>query len=265
MTIRNSSEFSGHPSAQIPTRSLLKASPVRQDSLATIACGEQWYFRIDGREYGPSSRDQLEKFLKPPRLCKSMEVMCTQREGTWFLVAKDETLETALCKFGILPAVNSATDSSLYKGSQVWDSICTRCETLAKKIVEHSLILNFIIVIAAVNLVFLYATDESHVRERVILSIYETIWKEARSFHPKLTHIDEWREFADDASKKIQPLLRELGRSANVRKPLRQQLLFAGRDHLAKLLEGNDVPAQGLPTTELIDKYLHLLREQLPR
>ena len=118
-------------------------APVPTESPRAKNAIEQWYFRIDGHEYGPSSRDQLEHFLKPPRLCTSMEVMCTKRDGFWFLILRDETLETVLNKVGI--RVESATTSRNWptpsRTSALMEKLSDWSDQFKQKVSRHGTLL----------------------------------------------------------------------------------------------------------------------------
>jgi hypothetical protein len=61
---------------------------------------ERWYLQIDGHRYGPVARAELEKFLRPPRLCSRLDVKCGD-DGMWFSIDRDETIDKVLVKTGV--------------------------------------------------------------------------------------------------------------------------------------------------------------------
>ncbi len=242
------------------------ASPVRQDPRSAGTPTEQWYFRIDGREFGPSSRDQLEHFLTPPRLCTSLEVMCTEREGYWFLIAKDETIEMVLKKVGIsLEPVAAMKPLSVTRviasESAGWFSGLST--TVTNAVARHPVLIFGLLAFASINGTLLYLVRDTMTREREILSRFESLLNTAVDFEPKKQSADEWRKFADQAEKELEPLVKELARTASVKQPVRQKLLFAGRDHLTKLFQAAEPPLKHSPATRVIDRYLQLARDQL--
>ena len=176
------------------------AMPLRHGTESTDQSTEKWYFRDDGREFGPSSRNQLEHFLSPPRLCRSMEVMCTKNEGHWFLIAEHEMLEHVLQKVGVasesqdlpLPSRSIPLSTSLFVE---WAR--DRCEVLGSWASRNASVILVGFSFAAVNAVLLFATSDPDARERKILAIYQTTWTAAREFDAAEESSADWRSFAD--------------------------------------------------------------------
>jgi hypothetical protein len=262
MTAGNKPNSTGNKTAE----SHRAASPVRQDPRFAGTPAEQWYFRIDGREFGPSSRDQLEHFLTPPRLCTSLEVMCTEREGYWFLIAKEETIEKVLEKVGIrLEPVTemkplSATQATAPDPVSWLGGIS---ETVANAVARHSVLILILLAFVSMNGTLFYLTRDTTTREREILSRFKSLLDTALDFKTKQRSAEEWRTFADEAERELRPLINELTRTASVKEPVRQKLLFAGRDHLKKLFQTTDPPLSYSPEAKMVDKYLQLARDQL--
>lgn len=243
------------------------ASPVRQDPKFRAPSSEKWYFKIDGKEFGPSSRDQLEHFLQPPRLCKSLEVMCSEREGFWFLVAVDETIDVVLDKVGIVPPPESTSTSAeepVWRPpsttSKVIDWFQDQFLVLSELVSRHFAILLAVVGIIVVNVVILYVTADPYVREREILSRFETLWRDAQKFDDD---DDKWPAFAASASTEIEPIVKQLARTANRDRPVTQSLLFVGRDYLTKLFQAKSPPEKGSVDANVVGRYLKLANEQL--
>lgn len=253
------------------------ASPVRQEA-ASLAAGEQWYFRIDGKNFGPSSRSQLEHFLQPPRLCKTLEVMCTDRNGYWLTIGVDETIEMVLQRFGIpLQAGTNTTTVSraktviipkpsrgfslqsvislpIEKLKDTASNIADRLGPTAKKFGAVTVIAVALLICGSTAFVLMGGLRKS---DSQILAQYNTIWKEATTMHGS-SSAEQWREFADKSLTELEPTIRELSQSANVHNPKRQDLLFAGRDHLRKMLKAERPPEKATLSARVFERYLQL-------
>ncbi len=226
---------------------------------------ERWYFRIDGKEFGPSSRSQLERFLEPPRLCQSLEVMCSEREGRWFLIAKHETIEMVLRKVGVQVEQNSA--AAIRPASrlpQFLEEMRERYRRFVEGLGKIQALLWVLFAFLVVNGVVFYFLSEGMGRERKILARYESLLEATRQFDPKTAKEEDWRRFADGANAEIEPMVRQLQRTASRHRPIQQNLLFAGRDYFTKLFQAAAPPAADSNNVKVIEKYLSLVREQLP-
>lgn len=221
---------------------------------------ERWYLRIDGHNYGPATRTDLERFLQPPRLCSVMEVKCG--DGVWFTIARHETIDKVLAKVGIVvepvqePSHPSSTSRS--QGGALRDF----CGGLGAWLVHHRRKAARVLVYGGLGVAAFLAFRDPYVGDREFLSRYETLWREARRFGTETTDSD-WRTFADRRIAELEPILRELERSASVHQPIRQNLLFAGRDHLRSILKESHPPAATSSHVQLFERRLELARDQL--
>ena len=232
---------------------------------------EQWYLRIDYTMYGPVSRSGLEQFLRPPRLCSMLQVMCSTDHGQWHSISKNETIDKVYLKFGIKDAT-SALPPLVTRPS--WGR--SRFEMFAEAISEtsqsiFSVIFRFrtqsaaLLLIISANVVVSYLTSDGSARDRQILKQFESIWDSARRFDKADASQDEWREFADHEIGAITSILTELQRTASVRRPARQALLFAGRDGLMKLLQEPTPAAIDSEVGTQIEVRLHQAHKSLPK
>lgn len=244
---------------------------------------EQWYFRIDGKNFGPSSRAQLEHFLRPPRLCKTLEVMCTERQGFWHTIGVDETIEMVLERFGIpLPDVPSAAPVVTPKSKAVakpastvtlpgW--ISTPIDRVAelfgglldligppiKRFGPYVIIALALFIAGSTAFVMMGGMQIS---EKQIVSQYDAIWKEATAMSGGKAS-DQWRQFADKSLAELEPTLRDLSHSSSVQNFSRQQLLFAGRDHLKKMLKADEPPKKFSASARVFERYMLLARKNV--
>lgn len=244
------------------------ALPVGRVSGGGGVSTEQWYFRIDGREYGPTSRDQLEKFLAPPRLCKSLEVMCSIREGHWSLIANDVTVEMVLERFGIVddPVSEVAPSRPVYRApNPIVEWFRETVEWVIERLVKHARVILAVVGLIALNIAIMYFFADPVARELEIVSRYELLWNSALKLGSSEASGDDWRAFADNAESELAPLIKEVARSASVQNPVRQELLFLGRDHLRPMLEAKEPPTKGSSAAIAIKRYFKLLHDQLPK
>lgn len=215
------------------------------NSVTSTNTGELWYLKIDDKEFGPVSRAQLEYFLRPPRLCSMLQVMCTLDLGMWYLIGRDENLDDVLSRFGIEAPVQSKPEPVVMQGPGLIEQFLDGVSRLARGVVstvgrfrvEASLVLALV----ALNVAFLYFTSDGLGRERQILQTFETLWSDVTQFNPESESKEAWREFADDAISELEPLIDELSSSTKT-SPQRQRLLFIGREQLLAILK-EETPA----------------------
>ena len=222
---------------------------------------EQWHLRIDGQVFGPATRAQLEQFLRPPRLCKHMQVVCTIQPGEWHTIAPEETLEDVLRLVGIRTDETIEDAEASPAGDEeptpsIWEIIAPWFK-LSVKIIGGAGVL------VALNVALLWILRDPHAREREILAKYETIWDELRIYQPGDVAEEDWRAFADNAVNEIEPITKGLAQSADRHQPIQQSLLYAGRDHLIPLLKSAEPPSATNPAVTIFERYLRNLNRQL--
>lgn len=222
---------------------------------------EQWYFRIDGKNYGPTSRDALERFLSPPRLCKSVQVMCSVFDGQWLLVHSNETVEEVLHKFGLVtdPPIEEP-DAEPVAPSRVVEMVRSATTAAFETVWKYKFVIFLLVVVAAVNLLFLYLFVDEDDRNQKITAKFQSIWDTVQKSKSRETSDDEWQTFAEESRMELEPIIDELARSATVQKPVRQQLLFLGRDHLKPLLASETAPMVDAPSRRAIETYFKLIQ-----
>jgi hypothetical protein len=231
---------------------------------------EQWYLRIDNKKFGPVSRSEMEFFLRPPRLCRIIQVMCTVREGYWYSIAQHETVDNVLLQFGLndlrkeaasVQSFPPSTPSSLAnRGSDFRRS----CKFAYAGILNYRVPLVVALTAVVLNAGFLVVFSSSLGRDREILNRYEAIWKVACELNSIKASNDDWKDFTDKSNVQLESLLDELLRTASVHDPVRQNLLYGGRDHLAKILRQESPKAVDSYDGRLFEKRLNIARQQVP-
>jgi hypothetical protein len=220
---------------------------------------ERWFLRIDGHHYGPVGRTELEKFLLPPRLCSVLEVKCGD-DGVWFSIGRNETIDKVLVRAGVAPEPGPQAVwqrpqpsflSNLIGGVAAW-------------LLERWIPVSAVVILALVNAVSLFVLRDPYVRDREILARYEGMWRELRSVDAEKTAGDDWRKLADPMLKELEPMLKELDETASIHEPARQNLLFAGRDHLRTILREKAPPQAKNPHIYLFERRMQTARAQFP-
>ena len=229
---------------------------------------EEWYFRIDGRKFGPSTRAQLETFLRPPRLCKSLEVMCTGGNGTWLLIQSHETIDTVLHRVGLGNQASTKTRSSKFEHKPSAASIRTHrisngLEALTETASKYRVWIIAFLLLLLTNSITLYATSDRYAAERTVFLRAVEIWKSARSFDSKVIDNPEWLAFSERARTEVEGFTTELAAKANRSRPVTQELLFLVRDHLKPALSKQTPPTKGSAELSVIDRYLKAIGHQL--
>lgn len=220
---------------------------------------ERWFLRIDGHHYGPVGRTELERFLLPPRLCSVLEVKCGD-DGVWFSIARNETIDKVLVRAGVAPEPAAQT---LWQRPEP-SALSNLISGLAAWLLERWVPVSAVVILATVNAVAMFVLRDPYVRDREILARYEGMWRELLAVDPQQTKGDDWRKLADPMLTELEPILKELDETASVYEPARQNLLFAGRDHLRSILREKAPPEAKNPHILLFERRLKTARAQFP-
>ncbi len=86
------------------------------------------------------------------------------------------------------------------------------------------------------------------------IAIYSSIWNELRAKRSAQTTSADWDAFADAARQQVAPIIARLEKTASSDNRMEQQLLWAGRDCLPKMLA--DARQQESPSEEKFAGYL---------
>lgn len=223
---------------------------------------EHWFLRIDEKVVGPVTRAQLESFLRPPRLCRRMDVMCSLQPERWHCIKSTQVLDDVLALAGVekpvaKQATNLAPRFSLFEflGSY-WDGI-------SAGIIEYRAIIGIAFLFVAVNSIAWVLAQDPDLKEREILAMYESISAKMREFREDHSDIEDWKRFASESVRVVEPMIAELKRTSNVHHPIRQNLLYAGQDSLISLLKSGQPPTDQDQSLRVFERYLDIVRGQL--
>ncbi|MDB5337905.1 MAG: hypothetical protein JWN70_3524 [Planctomycetaceae bacterium] len=75
--------------------------------------------------------------------------------------------------------------------------------------------------------------------EKYVYTEFQAVWTEMKGLRDHQASPKEWRDFTEKSKARVLPLCERLERSVNSKRPARQELLWAGRHCLLKLLEGS--------------------------
>lgn len=75
--------------------------------------------------------------------------------------------------------------------------------------------------------------------EKHVYTEFQAVWTEMKGLRDHQASPKEWRDFTEKSKSRVLPLCERLERSVNSQRPARQELLWAGRHCLLKLLEGS--------------------------
>ena len=227
----------------------------------TAIAGEKWYLKIDDTEFGPVTRSQLEYFLQPPRLCSVLQVMCSTQDGSWHLIARHETIDKVLSRFGFDHIPSSLpeplSDDSSARNARFIERICDVYRAMKSGLLKYNVEWSLVVVMVGINVSYLYITSDGLARERQILRRFESTWELALQFDPDDESKDEWREFADNAIVELETLIEELRKSRRS-SPEQQLLILIGREQLLVALQE---PTPAITGSKLADDLNSQLRQ----
>ena len=242
---------------------------IRESPPASQIAEEQWYLRIDEKVIGPVARAQLEQFLRPPRLCRRMDVMCSFDPECWHRIQLTQTLDDVLALAGI-PVLSEEepfdvepTVSLTEQFAERWSHFVGRMGQYVTRVREYKGVIAMVLLLVAVNGIAWIWFQDPQVREREILTQYESIWQTIKEFHEGSLSEDDWSEFAQDSLSQLEPTIAELKRTSNVHHPARQNLLYAGQDHLVSILTSNKPPKKGDQSATIFERYLRISQKEL--
>jgi hypothetical protein len=73
--------------------------------------------------------------------------------------------------------------------------------------------------------------------ERAYYGVLDEVWRDLRGLRARSATEDEWSQFSAAAREKIQPIIKDLKRTAHADAPARQHLLWAAEDYLLPMLD----------------------------
>ncbi|MGE3314843.1 MAG: DUF4339 domain-containing protein [Planctomycetaceae bacterium] len=99
------------------------------------------------------------------------------------------------------------------------------------------------VLLVALNAILFAAMRPALSQEQKYFANLQGIVDELDHLSRRPTSAEEWQEFRTRAEASLQPMVRNLEESAGAAQPIRQHLLWAGRDHLMEMLAQAGRPA----------------------
>lgn len=234
-----------------------------QTNLSPCATTEdRWFLRIDEKIVGPITRAQLETFLRPPRLCQRMDVMCSLQPERWHCIKSTQILDDVLALAGLEKAVARQT-LKLVPRFSLFENLGSCWDGIAAGVLEYRGLIGIAFLLVAANLVAWVLSQNPDSREREILATYESISEKMREYREGRWANEDWKRFALESLQVVEPMIAELKRTSNVHHPVRQNLLYAGQDSLTSLLKSGEPPADKDQSALVFERYIEIVREQL--
>jgi hypothetical protein len=193
---------------------------------APIPPGEEWFYELDGRVHGPLSRADLEELLNGSGET-ALQVRVRQgAEGPW------HPFRTASAAPATLPTPQPSWDGDLpVRSSQAPQSRLSAGKGgLGRLLRSNWDLCAGLVVWLLLNGLFLLWFQDPYSRERNYLQTLRTISSEVHELREKSASEAEWRAFAQRTHVALDPIVRDLKKSANASEPAKQQLLWAARD-----------------------------------
>jgi hypothetical protein len=200
---------------------------------APIPPGEEWYYDLDGRVHGPLARADLEELLNGSGETGLQVRVRRGADGPWRPFRTVSAAPVSIPRSqpdwaaGDLPARSAPAPRprlSVGKGS-LGDLLRSNWDLCAGLVVWLLL-----------NGFFLLWFQDPYSRERSYLQTLRTISSEVHELREKSASEAEWRAFAQRTQVALDPIVRDLKKSANASEPAKQQLLWAARDLTPRIL-----------------------------
>jgi hypothetical protein len=187
-----------------------------------IPPGEEWYYELGGRTHGPLSRSDLEDLLnRAGETARDVRVR-QGADGSW---KPFQTPATAAAPANLADSPWSGTVAASQSRTAPRSSGGLR-ELMHAHWDIGAALGGWILL----NVAFLSLWPQSYARERQYLQSLEAISAEVQDLRHKPTTDAEWSQFTQRTRATLEPMVKDLKKSASASEPVRQQLLWAARD-----------------------------------
>jgi hypothetical protein len=210
---------------------------------------ERWYFRIDGKRYGPVGNAELDKLLKPPRVAPMVDARPVDFEGEWVQIGPGDDFSKAVDHFGIdfTPGEDDGVSSGKRRrgGERTWfeRNVIDPLESIGNLFGKHRLTVFIAVVFLSVNAAALPYLLPKRGAERDYLATYDDIHKQFKALRKaESTTPEQWQQFSNESKKRLEPILADLAKSTDPQDQLRRYLLWAGRDCLLPIVSQTELP-----------------------
>jgi hypothetical protein len=194
----------------------------------TIPPGEEWYYEVDGRAHGPFRWSALEELLGCSGETAAEARIRKGKEGDWtpFRSVAASTRSTGMTAVAVSSDRQAASSEALLRRPEGFKSLIVRHWDIAAAVGVWLLL----------NVLFLLFWPEPYARERRYLGTLQSLVAEVDRLRSSSASGNEWQELAKKSHEQLDPIVRDLEKSANSSEPLRQQLLWSARDLAPKII-----------------------------
>lgn len=239
-----------------------------------------WFYKIDGEIKGPCSASEL-LHLHDDGTLLSGDLIRQERCETWLAYGHCEMdIEKARledCPHESQPDQTSGpsadADADIAVAKSTQKAIPQRIRQRRRRIrsnrrysfvnlvQRHRLALGVVLLIAISNLAVLAVPN--HDADREVYELYAELWATVERMDERSASPDEWSEFGDSVRGNLEPIISRLEEEADVRHPVKQNLMWAGRDNLLPAIDRHQKKANkpaAFPATQqkkLDDLHAH--------
>jgi hypothetical protein len=193
---------------------------------APIPPGEEWFYQLDGRVHGPLTRADLEELLNGSGET-ALQVRVRQgTDGPW---RPFRTASVAPASFP-MSQQNWGGDFPARSAAAPQPALSTGKGGLGRLLRSNWDLCTGLAVWLLLNGLFLFWFQDPYSRERSYLQTLRAISGEVQELREKSATEAEWRALAQRTRAALDPIVRDLQKSANASEPAKQQLLWAARD-----------------------------------
>jgi hypothetical protein len=218
---------------------------------------ELWFYKLDDREHGPISLDELTELAAVSGETAREIVIRKNGEDSW-IPLDSLTKETFApnskpdSHFGRMDGHAATARSARPPATRRTDayrshSIVERTISAFRRNVDLLVAATLLVALNAI----LFATMQPPLAsERKYFDALRGIRDEFHSLGQRKTSPDEWRDFRARAEGALEPIIKDLEKTADAAHPIRQHLLWAGRDNLAEMLSRAGQPVPNLAAVD---------------
>lgn len=235
---------------------------------STCARSDLWYYKLDDREHGPIPIEELQSLAAVSGETANEIVVRSGRDGAWTplgsLAAEHSKPEGDHPQFSTpsLDTPKPATSpSSRFRTRPKTAMAVGQLAWLRRNLDLMAAAVLFV----AINALLLAMSQPRDSEERRYLEILRGLHQEIGQLQRRGASATEWQEFRLRSERKLQPVLADLERTASAANPIRQHLLWAGRDHLLEMLsQATPTPTVAVDDdTAAFEQHLELVESKL--
>jgi hypothetical protein len=217
--------------------------PTRDDveSLKKEIAPDEWFYKLDDRERGPIELEELASLADVSGETAREIVVRRRGEETWIPldalrapVQDQQSLETGSNSAHSTVSTDRVVRTSVrWQGTAPAPSRGARFLAFLRRNVD---LIGSVLVLVGLNAI-LYATVKPPLsEEHRYFDTMRALRGEVETLQLRKASADDWNAFRIRSEETLNPIVKELERTANADRPIRQHLLWAGRDNLRELI-----------------------------